>query len=299
MCINLMPDRVDVSHVLAAARARPEVLLCDSFRKEGDEVETLGRLKRELRLDRYRCMTLLRSGNYQMLQVEAPPNVPPQEAKHAVRWRIKDLIDYPVEAATVDALFIPSNGAAGRAPQMFAVAAKNEVIAATVRPFNEADVALEVIDVPELAQRNLARLLEEEGRGLALLSFNESGGLLTFTCGGELYMYRRMDIPLDSFAGAGPEQRQALYERVVLELQRSLDHFDRQFHHVAIARVVVAPVPGAEDLQEALAANLDVPVATLELSQVMDFPQLPELNEPGRQAQCLQLLGAALREENA
>lgn len=298
MCINLLPDRVDVSHVLAAGRARPEVLLCDSFRKEGDNAETLRRLKRELRLDRYRCTTLLASGDYQMLQVEAPANVPPQEAKSAARWRIKDLIDYPVETATVDALFIPFNGT-GRASQMFAVAAKNEVIAATVRPFEEAEIPLEVIDIPELAQRNLARLLEEEGRGLALLSFNESGGLLTFTGGGELYMYRRMDILLRSFAAAGPEQRQALHERVVLELQRSLDHFDRQFRHLAISQVVVAPVPGAEDLPENLAANLDVPVAALDLAQVMDFPHIPELKEPARQVQCLRLLGAALREEAA
>jgi len=29
----------------------------------------------------------------------------------------------------------------------------------------------------------------------------------------------------------------------------------------------------------------------------MDFPHLPELHEDARQAQCLQLIGAALREE--
>ena len=65
------------------------------------------------------------------------------------------LIDYPVESAAVDALFIPQpEGAAGRAAQMIAVAAKNDVIAAAVRPFNDAAIPLEVIDVPELAQRN-------------------------------------------------------------------------------------------------------------------------------------------------
>jgi MSHA biogenesis protein MshI len=298
LCINLLPERVDVSHVLAAGRARPEVLLCESYRKEGDDVETLQRLKRELQLDRYRCTTLLESGKYQMLQVDAP-NVPAQEAKGAVRWRVKDLLDYPVEAATIDALFIPANGAAGRPAQMFVVAARSEIVAATVRPFNEADVALEVIDIPELAQRNLARLLEEEGRGLALLAFGLNGGLLTFTSGGELYQYRRLDIALESFAKTGPEQRRGLCERVVLELQRSLDHFDRQFHHVAVAKVVLAPVPGADDLQTYLAANLDVPVETLDLSKVMDFPHIPELREPERQAQCLQLLGAAMREEPA
>ena len=300
LCINLMPDRVDVSHVVAAGRARPEVPLCDSFRKEGGDVATLSRLRRELHLDRYHCTTLLKSGSYQMMQVEAPANVQAGEAKNAVRWRVKDMIDYPVDAATVDAVFIPAaEGAAGRAPQMFAVAAKNEAIAAAVKPFNDADIALEVIDIPELAQRNLAQLLEPEGRGLALLAFDESGGMLTFTSGGELYQYRHIDISLANLTGASPEQRQGLYDRVVLELQRSLDNFDRQFRHVAVAKVMVTPVPGADDMRDYLATNLDVPVALIHLSEIMDFPHIPELHEDARQAQCLQMIGAAMREDAA
>jgi len=215
-----------------------------------------------------------------------------------VRWRIKDLIDYPVEAATVDAVFIPAaDGATGRTPQMLAVAAKNDAIAASIKPFNDADIPLEVIDIPELAQRNLAQRLELEGRGLALLAFDERGGLLTFTCGGELYQSRRIEISLKSFDGASAEQRKDLYDRLVLELQRSLDHFDRQFRDIAVARVMVTPVPGADDMREHLAANLDVPVALIHLSEIMDFPHIPELHEDARQAQCLQLIGAAMREE--
>lgn len=297
LCINLRPDRVDVSHVAAAGKARPEITLCNSYRKEGGDAATLARLRKELQLDRYRCTTLLRNGEYQLVQVDAP-NVPAQEARSAVRWRIKDMIDCPVEAAVVDALFVPQpEKAAGRTPQMLAVAARNEVIAATVKPFHDADIPLEVIDIPELAQRNFAHCLEAEGRGLALLAFEEQSALLTFTAGGELYQHRRIDASIGSLTSAFPDQRSALYDRLVLELQRSLDHFDRQFHHVAVAKVVVTPLPGAEDLGEYLAANLDVPVELLYLSEIMDFPLVPELHEPLRQAQCLPLIGAALREE--
>ena len=299
MCINLMPDRVDVSHVLVAGKARPEIVLCDSYRKEGDAAATLGRLRRELQLDRYRCTTVLKSSDYQIVPVDMP-NVPAQEAKIAVRWRIKDMIDYPVEAAAVDAVFIPgADGTIERSAQMLAIAAKTETITATAKPFNDADIPLEVIDIPELAQRNLAHRLETEGRGLALLALDERGGLLTFTSGGELYQHRRIEISLKSFEGIGPEQRKVLYDRLVLELQRSLDHMYRQFRHVAVARVMVTPVPGAEDMREYLAANLDIPVALVHLSEIMDFPHIPELHEDARQAQCLQLIGAAMREESA
>lgn len=306
MCINVLPDRVDVAHAVAEGKSRPEIRRCLSYRKVGVETAILSRLRRELQLDRYRCTTLLRSGDYQIIQIEAP-NVLPSEMKNAVRWRIKDMIDFPVDEATVDAVSIPgAEGAAGRAAQVIAVAARNQVIAAAVKPFNDADIPLDVIDIPEFAQRNIARCLEPEGRGVALLSLDDRGGLLTFTSGGELYQHRRIDITLATLRGAGPEQRDPVemglevegpYERLALELQRSLDHFERMFPRVAPAKLVVSPVPGADQLRSFLAGRLDLPVELLYLSEVMDFPDVVELHEPVRQAQWLHAIGGAMRED--
>src|SRR5690242_7196411 len=53
------------------------------------------KIAKEFDLDRYQCATLLRPGEYQMLVVEAP-TVPHAELKSAIRWRIKDLLEYHV-----------------------------------------------------------------------------------------------------------------------------------------------------------------------------------------------------------
>lgn len=308
VCISLWPDRVDVLHAATAGRARPEILRCDYYRRIGGEAAVLRRLRRELKLEHCRCATLLRSGDYQIVPVEAP-NVLPDEMKNAVRWRVKDLIDFPVEEATVDTVAIPgTEGAPGRPAQLLAVVARNQVIASAIKPFNDADIPLEIIDVPEFAQRNVARWVEPEGRGVALLSLDERGGLLTFTCGGELYQHRRIDIPLSSFRGGGPEpteseelhlQEESPYERLTLELQRSLDHFDRQFPRITLAKLVVTPVAGAERLRSFLSERIDLPVELLDLLGALDCHDIVELHDPARQAQCLHALGAALREEAA
>lgn len=296
LCLNLYDDRIDLSHVLIEGKPRPEILLCESFRKEGSDINTLKRLRRELDLELYRCITLLKTRDYQLLPVDAP-NVPAAEAKNAVRWSLKDLIDYPVETAMIDAVSVPGSDAGGRPAQMLAVAARNDAIAATVKPFSDADIALEVIDIPEFAQRNLAKKLEDEGRGLALLCFDNDGALLTFTSDGELYQARRIDVSLRDFAsGTNTEE---LYDRVALELQRSLDHFDRQFRNITVARVVLSQVPAGDQLAEYLRANLTVPVAELDMSTIVDFPGVPELRDPLRQSQCLQMIGAAMREARA
>lgn len=308
VCINLWPDRVDVLHAVTAGRPRPEIQRCDYYRRVGGEAAVLKRLRRELHLDRYRCTLLLRSGDYQIVQVEAP-NVLPEEMKNAVRWRIKDMIEFPVDEATVDAVSVPgSEGAAGRPAQLFVVVARNRVIEAAVKPFNDADIPLDVIDIPEFAQRNISRCLEPDGRGVALLSVDDRGGLLTVTCGGELYQHRRIDVTLASLRSAGPEQSESEelqlqsegpYERLALELQRSLDYFDRQFPRVAVAKLVVATMSGADTLRNFLADRLDLPVELLNLSGVMDFSAIVELHEPARQVQCLHAIGAALRVEAA
>lgn len=291
LCLNLHPDRVDLSHVLVEGKPRPEILLCESFRKDGGDVATLKRLKSELKLDRYQCMTLMKHRDYQLFPVDAP-NVPAAEARSAVRWSLKDLVDYPLETAAVDAVHVPG-GESGRPAQMLAVAARNEQIASAVQPFHDADIELDVIDIPEFAQRNIARQFEDEGRGLALLGIDDSGGLLTFTCDGELYQSRRIEVTQRDFESA--TDIEGLCDRVALELQRSLDHFDRQFRHVAVSKVAVSPVPGGERLVEYLRSNLTVPVIELDLEQVVDFPGVPELRDGLRQSQCLQLIGAAMR----
>lgn len=299
LALDAHPDHLDLVHVKRAANGRPEVVLCDSYRKEGSDTATLARLRKELKLDQYRCTTLLGSENYQMHQVDAP-NVPAAELKTAVRWRVKDVIDYPLDAATVDVLDIPvDRNAPARNHSVYAVTARNSVIESCIRPFNDAAVPLEVIDIPDLAQRNIAALFEPEGRGVAMLAFYEKEGILTFTRGGELYLARRIEVPLAQLMDADAGRRNQHFERIALELQRSLDNFDRNYNYVPIAKLLLAPLPQEIGLREYLAPNISIPVETVELGAVMDFPGVPELKHPARQAQCLAAIGAALRDEKA
>ena len=145
---------------------------------------------------------------------------------------------------------------------------------------------------------NLATLFESDQHALAMLSFSEEGGLLTFTARGELYLSRRIEISLDQLIGVRAEMREQLFERIALELQRSLDHFDRQFSNIPLARLLLAPLPEELGLPAYLAANLSAPVEAVNLGDVLDFHEVPELREPAEQISRWQTLGVALRVEN-
>lgn len=296
LALDFLPDAVCIAHVRRVLDGKPQVTFCGMHPLDASNPATLEKLGKTLRLKQYQCTTLLDPGDYQLLVVEAP-SVPPQEMKTAVRWRIKDLLDFRVEEAAIDVLEIPAQQGS-KQRSLYAVAARNEVIRNCQSRFEEADIPLAAIDVPEMAQRNIAALLETPGRGLALLSFDAGGGLLTFTSGGELYHFRRIEVSLSQLTDADSERRQRSWERIVLELQRSLDHFDRNFHFIALNGLLLAPLPNQSELREYLAANLYVPLETLNLETIFDFSGAPEMAaDMELQAQCFLTLGAALRLE--
>ncbi len=294
MSILSREGKMTLAHVVRRPGMKPEVTLLDSFSLEKGEAEGLQRLKSARQLKSYRCTTLMAEGAYNIAQFDAPP-VPKEERKEALRWSLRDVVNYPVESACIDVLVVPGDGLPGRAAVVLVVSAAERAVRAHAAPFEEARVALEAIDVPELAQRNVAALLEEENRGLVFLRLDESGSMLTLTYRGELVAVRRGDMNTRHMVAGDPDQSARIRERLVLELQRSLDNFDRQYSHIPVSKVVLAAHPWVDKLAGELAANVYVPVQELDLATVIDFPNVPDLRDTECQARNLLAIGAALR----
>jgi MSHA biogenesis protein MshI len=290
--IGVDETQVSVVHGVVGAGGRPEVR---QYAVGEPDAAGLEHMAKEFALHRYDCATLLKAGDYQLVLVEAP-NVPQQELKTAIRWRIKDVIDAHVDDVTLDVLDLPvPKDAAVRNHSMYAVAARNEVIQSCVKRFDEANVPLSVIDIPETAQRNIAALYEDENRGLAMLHFSEAGGLLTINYRSELYLARRIDITAAQVAEPG--QRDSVFAQVQLELQRTFDHFERQFSWIALSRLMLGPEPADSGLAAYLAEALGLPVRQVAMEEVLDLPH--EGMGPDLQSKLFYLVGGALRRETA
>lgn len=288
-------DRIALAHVLRKPGVRPEISMLDSFAADEGEVKALQRLRTACHLKSHACTTLMAAGEYNISQLDAP-GVPAAERKEALRWGLKGMVDYPVETACIDVLDIPMDGAgAGRQASVFAVSAAEQAVRARIRPFDEAKIPLAAVDIPELAQRNVAALFEDENRGLAFLRLDGAGGQLTLTFHGELIALRRVEVSASQLAEGNAERRVQVMERLVLELQRSLDNFDRQYSFIPVSKMMVAAYPAVDGIVASLSENLYVPVLEMDLAQVMDFPAVPELRDVEFQAKNLLLIGAALR----
>lgn len=294
LAVAIEPDAIKFAHVHHAG-ARPCATHWGSISSEpSDRASSLRNAAKEHGFGRSACTTLLDPTDYQILMVE-PPNVPADEIKAAIRWKIKDLIEYHVDDATVDVFEIRAEGEAkGSAKAMYAVATPNEVVQKRIALFEEARVPLKVIDIPEMAQRNLAALFESKDKATAMLAFSPWGGLLTISFHGELLLTRRLEVT--SVQLSQREHGDHYRERVAIEITRSLDIFDRQRLSAGVGDVLLAPLPQDPELERFLQDKLYVPVAGAVLPKVMDFSDGGEPT-PQEQWEYFYLFGAALRVE--
>ena len=291
--VGLLPDGLCVVRVERVTGRAPALTLAD-FRPWGDQGQekVMARAAADYDLSRSRCTTVLDVNEYSLLLTEAP-DVPPDELRAAIRWRIKDLIDFHINDATLDVFDLPGEKAAGRARSMYAVAARSSAIQKRADMMNTAGINLDIIDIPEMAQRNLAALLPEDAKGVVLLSFTPGGGLITISKQSEIYLSRSIDIGLDMMASF-PDAHE-LFDRIALEVQRSLDYYDSHFRQAPIGMIALAPMPHeVPGLVDYLRANLNAEVIVMDLARLMEcrVEVRPEL-----QSACLAVLGAALRQE--
>ncbi|MEG2901371.1 MAG: agglutinin biogenesis protein MshI, partial [Massilia sp.] len=245
-------DNVFVASVAKTPGAQATVLAVQAA--TGVSRDTIDKLAGDAQAAGRHCTTLLTGGDYQILNVEAP-SVPRDEMKTAMRWRLKDVLDFPAAEATIDVLDIALDANSRAQQSVFVIAAKNSIIAPRQKLFLDAKVELAAIDIPEMAQRNVSAMLEPEGRGIAMLSFGDDGSLLTVSYRGELYLSRRFDVTLAQLLEPDHDRKHASFDKITLELQRSLDHFERQYSFISVAKLILGP-SAVTGLDEYLSSNL-------------------------------------------
>jgi len=250
--------------------------------------DSLHRVAAEAAVKHAPLIALLGEESYQTVMVEAP-SVPDDEIKSAIRWKVKDLLNFHVDDAVLD--YLPVPGGSGRPPSLYVVAAQVSAIRALVQPYHDAGLQLDVIDIRETAQHNLAMRIAPADYAVAVLHFDGENGLLTFSFGASLIMSRRIEG-----RGAAGE---ALLDKVVLETQRSVDYFERQYSWLPLAKLYLAPAEQAKALLRRLNEDLPIGAENLDMNRVFDFTGQVQLQNTMLQNAAFHLLGAALRQRTA
>ncbi|MDE2076204.1 MAG: hypothetical protein KGI91_03900 [Burkholderiales bacterium] len=294
--VVLSPGRLAVAVVREGGQGKPVLVAYDSFSDDPDLAQVGKWLKKEgLTVESVNFS--LPGDDYQMLSMDTPM-VPAAERADAMRWRVKDIIDFPVEEACVDCLVLPAPDGSGEGNHSWAVVARRQRIADWMTRSRKAKLGLSSIDIPELALRNLL-VLEPQSQATALLRLSSTGGALIVAWKGELCSFRRFnDLNVAHFAAADLMTRQSLLERLALELQRTADAFERQFYGTSIERVWVEQSVPEIDLVQQLAPHVSMRLHAYEMGDFMELGHrvTTGMNRAKAPRVSLVAVGAALRQ---
>lgn len=287
--IEAGPQGIALAHVVRVPGARPLLPYCEHLEGSVDaQAALLEKAVSERALQGLPTNVLLHPSEYQMFLLEAP-EVPPQELRDAMRWRIKDMISQPLDDVVIDCFALPEDAYRGRTRMVYCAVLEKTRMQHYAQLVRQAGLHMASIDITEMAFRNLGSLAGAEGMNLALLRLRTSEGLICIQNGADLYMARRIEQGL---ARAAQD-----LSSTTLEIQRSLDYFESQLGKGYINRLMLLPMKqDGERAYQGLASGLAVNLQRLDLREL--FPGQPgtEMSE-AQQAFCIGAVGAALRQD--
>lgn len=272
-------------------------------------------LARQLMLTGLRGKTvraMLRPAQYQVLQIDAPA-VPPEELRTAARWQIRELVNQHIDDLTLDVLKVGDEKVRASG-SIFVVAAPNAVIRGVMETAQAARCEVDVVDIQDLAQRNLQSALARrsgtpERANAAIVMTDDGHALLTICAHEELFYTRRIDLGAgfmqapwgvsavgnedSGLTSTGAENE--LTQRLVVEIQRSLDLWDRTWPMLVLDRISVQAGARTAEMAGWLSQELGQSVTPLDVTAL--FPGFEGGSEADRQ-HCWPLLGVLLRSES-
>lgn len=200
----------------------------------------------------------------------------------------------PVDEAAIDVFPVPEDAFQGRNRMLYAVAASRPRIEQLIATVNRAGLELNAIDIPEMAMRNISNQFLDDRHGLAFISLKQSGSTLNITRNGQLYLTRRINTPVGSDA-LMQNDWEMLRDRLVLEIQRSLDYVESQMGLAPVRQIMIAPrEKDTESMMNALADGLANPVGMVDF--INEMPSRDGISAEVKGA-CMMAIGAALRND--
>ena len=283
------PHGIALAHVQRAPGQAPQLRRCVYLEGTPEtQADLLKQIVAEHGLNGTSVNVVLHPSAYQFFLLEAP-DVPGDELRDAMRWRVKDLISEPLEDVVVDCFALPEDAYRGRTRMVYCAVLNKSRMNDVHVLVGHAGLSLASIDITEMALRNLGLLAGADAMNLALLRLRTSEGLITVQNSADLYMARRMEHGL-----ARAEQD---LSSMMLEIQRSLDYYESQLGKGYISRLLLLPMKqDGERTHQALAAGLAVNLQRLDLRDLFPGQSASDLPESS-QAFCIGAVGAALRQD--
>lgn len=274
VCLEVRPD--GIAWAEAAPASEPSVGFADC--RPAQRTKVLQELVAARGWSGAETTLVLPMDQYQVFQMERPEGVEESELGDALKWKLKDFLDFSPSDAVSDVFPFPEDASRGRGALVNVVAARKSLVTELITLVDAADLHLDRIDIAELALQNLVTALDNNQRGAALVHLRESYGQMIVCRDNTLYLSRRLDVTSEDLRDAARQENAV--QSLALEMQRSLDYYESQLGQVppAVIRLVARDslLPLASMVSSYVAAGVEMlDWAVLGHEQPLDSRCLP------------------------
>jgi len=298
-CFSIGQGQIQFVHV-RKQQEKAEILLCETFSYEQlKEIKTiLSRLVQQHQLTGVRSTWILQSPQYQLLQTETLP-VSPQEFQAAIRWKVKDLLGFPIEDAIIDHFALPKAKLPTSLELIMLVVARISQIEPISQLIAASGLKLATIDIPELSFRNLTSGYEQDEKTTVMIYLQQDYSQLIMTNQQKLYFSRHLGINLQklkAISGSNSQKQELnqLVNETALDLQRSFDYYQSQWRQPEPARLLFGSAAAcSEDFVRGISQGLNIEIQKFALDRYFTNTAHLDLDREGGY---LPLLGGIIRE---
>jgi len=202
------------------------------------------------------CLSL--SPNEYKITLLDSPNVPEKDLHAAVRWLVRDVINYPLEEAAVDVFPVPLPRARDNVNMLYVINVPIPRILQIEQVIENNGLKLELLTIPEIAIQTALNLNANAKEGALVVFLMGQQGKLLLLQGGFIHLIRNFELSDDTF------------ESLSTEIQRYLDYANSLFRRNLCKHIILMQKSDIPDLETSLKSSLDVSVETLSLTTL--FP---------------------------
>ncbi len=277
-----------------------ELVSCDYglIQRKQQASEVLTSLIKQYKLAGNKCTFVLQGSAYQLFLIEAPA-VDEHEMAAAVRWRVKDSLDYPLQEAVVDYFDLPPEAYRGTQKMVYVIAARKAVLELLVEQCRVNGLSVDCIDIRELVFGHVMGRLDDQLPNKAFVYLDEDTGFINLSHNASICLNRALEVGVRQLQQSHVDSANSDdfsfsdIDALVLELQRSIDYYESHLGFGSITQLCLPPASnGVPQLPEQLNRNLDMRVRELQFADLLGDDKGIDAD---KQRFCFAALSAGLR----
>lgn len=271
---------------------KPIIQYCDAFSYQDKETlqTTLSNIVDKYSIKNASCSLILQPEDYQLILTDELP-VPDAEFQAAIRWKIKDLLRFPLHDLVIDKYPIPKTSTS-HTNKIMVVAAEASKLEMLHEQINQCGLILHRIDVPELCLKNTVNVYEDHDKSALLIYVQEKYIQLLIIAKKQLYVSRQLMFSLDA---SDKDKWMQSIERLISEAERSFDYYQNQWGEPPPEKIIFSSIkPISEEEMQFLSQCLTIPITLFNMANKIESKKTLTETE---QSKYLMMIGALLGEE--